>query len=111
MPDYAFKEVAEAEFRKDLKEPGWLLVDLFGRGCPPCTSGDAEKNVVQKSQPPIEIFLRMDVEKAKGVLEEFQINGIPTLILFKDGRRRSQFVDIPDRDGKNVLAWLKAELT
>jgi thioredoxin-like negative regulator of GroEL len=45
------------------------------------------------------------------VLEEFQINGIPTLILFKDGRRRSQFVDIPDRDGKNVLAWLKAELT
>jgi len=114
MPDkYPFKEVVEKEFRERLKNKGWLLVDLFGHSCAPCTSRDAEKNVVnelQNYQPPIE-SLRMDVEKGEGLLEEFQINGIPTLILFKDGRRRGQFVDIPDEDGQNVLDWLKAELT
>jgi len=106
---HPFEDVVEATFRKNLRKPGWLLVDLYGRGCPPCTSQNAEAKIAAGYKSRAEL-LRMNVENAKGVLEEFQISGIPTLILFKDGSRRSQFVDIPAADGQNVLDWLAEEL-
>lgn len=106
---YAFEEVEEAEFWERLGAGGWLLLDLYGGACSICTSSRAEKAIAEKYAG-LGDFLRMDAGKAQGVVERYNLTSIPTLILFEGGKRRGQFVDVPDEDGGNVLTWLAAEM-
>jgi thioredoxin-like negative regulator of GroEL len=106
---YPFKVVTEAEFQDFREKKGWLLLDLYGKACPSCTSAAAHKNIAEKYAAQA-YLLRVDIRNAPRVVKAFQIIRIPRLILFKDGARVSTLKGNPDPDGKNVLGWLKDHL-
>jgi len=46
-------------------------------------------------------FVKVNVDEAQGRAQRFQIEGIPTLLLFKNGKLADRFVGLPPGDALN----------
>ncbi|CAM9286375.1 unnamed protein product [Laminaria digitata] len=68
------------------KEPGALLVDFYATWCGPCKMmSETLSEVGPKMQDELKIF-KIDSDKYPALMTKFAVNGLPTLILFKDGK-------------------------
>ena len=79
------KEVTEKEFR-ELVNQGLVLADFFSSTCGPCKMlsfvlADVDKTCGDKAT-----ILKVDFDKNKDLVEEYEVSGYPTLILMKDGK-------------------------
>jgi thioredoxin 1 len=73
-----FKEVIQSE------KP--VLVDFFAEWCGPCKMmGPVLKDVKQEVGDAVTI-IKVDVDKNQQAAMEYQVQGVPTLILFKNGQ-------------------------
>lgn len=72
-------------FSEIIKSEIPTLVDFHAEWCGPCKT---MKPILEKLKTTIggkATILKIDVDKAPRVLSDFQIQGVPTLILFKKG--------------------------
>ena len=73
-----------------------VLVDFTGEWCGPCKLlAPTIDKLADRYQGKVKVA-KFDVgstkfEKAKGLVEQYRIEGIPHVILFKDGEPRTQF--------------------
>ena len=67
------REVTEDEFRQSVNE-GLVLADFFSSTC------DVEKVCGEKVN-----IMKVDFDKNKKLVEEYEVSGYPTLILMRDG--------------------------
>eukprot|EP00904_Undaria_pinnatifida_P005170 jgi/Undpi1/1783/HiC_scaffold_12.g05170.m1 len=68
------------------KEPGALLVDFYATWCGPCKMmAETLAEVGPKMQDELKIF-KIDSDKYPALMTKFGVSGLPTLILFKDGK-------------------------
>ena len=79
------KEVNSTEF-KDLAGKGLVLADFFSTTCGPCKMlsfvlADVEKVCGEKVN-----IMKVDFDKNKKLVEEYEVSGYPTLILMRDGK-------------------------
>ncbi|MCC8140368.1 MAG: thioredoxin [Lachnospiraceae bacterium] len=79
------KEVTNAEFRESVNQ-GLVLADFFSSTCGPCKMlsyilGDVDKTCGEKV-----MILKVDFDKNKDLVEEYEVTGYPTLILMRDGK-------------------------
>jgi thioredoxin 1 len=71
-------------FNDVLKSGKPVLVDFFAEWCGPCKMMAPElKKVHDKLGNKVRI-LKIDVDKNPAMAQAFQVQGVPTLILFKD---------------------------
>ncbi len=63
-----------------------VLVDMFATWCGPCKMLEpAVKQVAQKMQGKIKV-IKVDIDKNPHVASAYQVQGVPTLILFHKGK-------------------------
>lgn len=63
-----------------------VLVDMFATWCGPCKMLEpAVKQVAQKLSGAIRV-IKIDIDRNPHVASAYQVQGVPTLILFKKGK-------------------------
>lgn len=80
-----------------------VLVDFFAEWCGPCKVQAPVLKEVKTDVGDSVRILKIDVDKSPAIAQQFQVSGVPTLILFSNGQpvwrqsgvaSRKQLVDI-----------------
>lgn len=73
-------------FNQLIQSDKLVLVDFFAEWCGPCkTMGPILKEVKQEVGTAATI-IKVDVDKSPQAAMQYQVQGVPTLILFKNGK-------------------------
>ena len=79
------KEVESTEFN-ELVGNGFVLIDFFSTTCGPCKMLAFVLNDVEKALGDKVTILKLDFDKNKELVDQYEVKGYPTLILLKDGQ-------------------------
>lgn len=63
-----------------------VLVDFTASWCGPCKMQSPILQELKKEVADSVTIIKIDVDKNPGTAQDFQVQGVPTLILFKNGK-------------------------
>jgi thioredoxin 1 len=87
------KETSDGTFENDvLKSDRPVLVDFWAAWCAPCRMLAPTVEAVAEKYASNARVLKLNVDDNPSVSQRFGIKGIPTLILFKNGREEERVV-------------------
>ena len=84
-------ELTNGEF-DDFAKKGIVVIDFFAEWCMPCiTMGPIIVELAEKFRGKIK-FGKVNVEENQELAEKFEVQSIPHLVVFKDGKPVGNFV-------------------
>lgn len=83
------------EFLQSAELP--ILVDFFSTTCGPCTTLAPIIDQVARQFLGKVIVAKVDINQNPGCKAHFKIRGVPTLLVFKDGKQVEQLVGLPSQ--------------
>jgi len=76
-----------SNFNDIIKAPHPVLVDFFATWCGPCQMLAPVLKQVKDTLGERISIIKIDVDKNQAVAAQFQVRGVPTMILFQDGKQ------------------------
>ena len=97
--------VGEANFEQEvLNSPQPVLVDFWAQWCPPCRMLEPIFEEVAKQYGDKVKFAKLNVDEHPRIAQQYGVTGIPTLILFWQGREIDRVIGfLPKQDLQNFI--------
>jgi thioredoxin 1 len=92
-------DVSDSQFNEKVLQSGKItLVDFWAEWCGPCKAIAPIVNDIAVAYEGKINVMKMNIDENPATPTQFQIKGIPTLILFKDGQMIDQIVGAVPKD-------------
>lgn len=85
-----------------------VLVDFFATWCGPCKAMTPILQDVKKEMGEEAVILKIDVDKNPAIARQLQIQGVPTLILYKNGVIKWRQSGVVNKN--NLISLIKSNL-
>jgi thioredoxin 1 len=93
------RDVTETEFEDIvLQSEHPVLVDFWAPWCGPCRAMAPTLDAVAEHYGGNAVILKFNVDVDPNVAVRYQVRGIPTLVLFKDGKEAGRLVGAQEKD-------------
>lgn len=103
------QDVTDQNFEEEvLKSSQPVLVDFWAQWCAPCRMLAPTIDQVAEDFAGRAKVVKLNVDDNMGTSSKYNIKGIPTLLLFKDGQIKDQVVGSTSRD--NISRLIEAQL-
>ena len=88
------KKVTDQNFKKEVLEAdSYVLVDFWADWCNPCKMlGPVIDKLAEEYDEEVLKIRKMNVDENKQKPSEYNVSGIPTMLLFKDGEAVAKMV-------------------
>ena len=90
------KIINKEEFENEVLKSKLVLVDFFATWCGPCQMLAPILEEVSKENKNCDI-VKIDIDKERDLALEYEIEFIPTMILFKDGKELDRITGMLDK--------------
>jgi len=98
MSEYV-KEVSDTSFEKDvLQSEKPVLVDFWAPWCAPCRMIAPTVEAVAEQYRGSASVVKLNVDENSSTSQRYGIKGIPTLILFREGREAERIVGATSKE-------------
>src|SRR6185295_2015299 len=98
------KEVSDGSFKNDVLESGKpVLVDFWAPWCGPCRMLAPTVEAIAEQFSERASVVKVNVDDNPATAEAYQIRGIPTLILFKDGTEVERMIGAAGKEAISSL--------
>jgi thioredoxin 1 len=91
------KVLTDKNFNQQIKK-GIILVDFWAEWCGPCKMMAPVLNDLSENLESNKSIGKLDVQEFQSVASTYKVRGIPTMILFKDGKEVNRFVGVKSKD-------------
>lgn len=85
-----------------------VLVDLWAESCRPCVALAPRVAEIAAERPELEV-VKLDAAKARRLCMAYQVRGLPTFLLFRDGQEVARLTDTSLTPG-GLDKWLAEQL-
>lgn len=90
-------KLTDVNFHNQVKNKT-VLVDFWASWCGPCRVMAPVLNDIAGELKGNSFIGKVDVEKYKSLAEKFKIRGIPTMVLFHNGKEVKRFVGVKSKE-------------
>ena len=89
----------------DVVAEGSVLVDVWGPDCRPCLALEPEVDRLADERPDLRVA-KVEAPKARRLMFDLQVHGLPTLLLFQDGEEVARISD-PNLTPPQLEEWVQ----
>jgi len=101
--------LTDENFEKEVNEAKLpVLVDFFAEWCGPCQILGPILDKISEDFKEKLILAKINVEQAPNISGKFEVERIPTVMLFKNGKPVSGFIGMVEED--EIKKWLSENL-